>query len=306
MYCVKCGQKLPADARFCMNCGTRTVIESGITEKYRENVYNELAEVALGSLDKDEISLVDSRESAQFITARLDSIQTQLQLDEFLNELTKKWPIYQTVSTQLQKGLQAVHDASIQEVTAESSNEADRFFAQVVLVQKTGMEGVVNDEIFQQAVVLNEDLEKSDNPAIRNHPKKSLMQTFLLPYADAQKARRFLKKRWEDDRLKKGNFTLKFEQKLVVSDFMVLSEKAYVWDLIDYLKIPGITVTMERIILHSPCLPPYFDRVVLEDMFVAMLDDKEDPKAYKEAFSRLNVAYGGYPERVLKQLIRSY
>jgi hypothetical protein len=87
---------------------------------------------------------------------------------------------------------------------------------------------------------------------------------------------------------------------------MVLSEKAYVWDLIDYLKIPGITVTMERIILHSPCLPPYFDRVVLEDMFVAMLDDKEDPKAYKEAFSRLNVAYGGYPERVLKQLIRSY
>ena len=181
MYCVKCGQKLPADARFCMNCGTRTVIESGITEKYRENVYNELAEVALGSLDKDEISLVDLRESAQFITARLDSIQTQLQLDEFLNELTKKWPIYQTVSTQLQKGLQAVHDASIQEVTAESSNEADRFFAQVVLVQKTGMEGVVNDEIFQQAVVLNEDLEKSDNPAIRNHPKKSLSADITSP-----------------------------------------------------------------------------------------------------------------------------
>src|SRR5512132_290309 len=87
--------------------------------------------------------------------------------------------------------------------------------------------------------ILNEALEKSDNPAIRNHPKKSLMQTFLLPYADAQKARRFLKKRWEDDRLKKGNFTLKFEQKLVVSDFMVLSEKAYVWDLIDYLKMKG-------------------------------------------------------------------
>jgi hypothetical protein len=175
-----------------------------------------------------------------------------------------------------------------------------------VLIQKTGMEGVVNDEIFQQAVVLNEALEKSDNPAIRNHPKKSLMQTFLLPYADAQKARRFLKKRWEDDRLKNGNFTLRFEQKLVVRDFMVLSEKAYVWDLIDYLKIPGITVTMERIILQSPCLPPYFDRVVLEDMFVAMLDDKEDPKAYEEAFSRLNVAYGGYPERVLKQLVRSH
>lgn len=306
MYCVKCGQKLPDDARFCMNCGTRTVIESGITEKYRENVYNELAEVARGSLDKGDISLVDSRESAQFITARLDSIQTQLQLDEFLNELAKKWPMYHTVSTHLQKGLQAVHDTSIQEVTAESSNEADRFFAQVVLIQKTGMEGVVNDEIFQQAVVLNEALEKSDNPAIHNHPKRSLMQAYLLPYADAQKARRFFKKRWEDDRLKKGNFTLKFEQKLVVTDFMVLSEKAYVWDLIDYLKIPGITVTMERIILHSPCLPPYFDRVVLEDMFVAMLDEKEDPKAYKEAFSRLNVAYGGYPERVLKQLIRSY
>ena len=48
------------------------------------------------------------------------------------------------------------------------------------------------------------------------------------------------------------------------------------WDLIDYLKIPGITVTMERIILHSPCLPPYFDRVVLEDMFVAMLDEEEE------------------------------
>ena len=189
MYCVKCGQKLPDDARFCMNCGTRTVIESGITEKYRENVYNELAEVARGSLDKGDISLVDSRESAQFITARLDSIQTQLQLDEFLNELAKKWPMYQTVSTQLQKGLQAVHDTSIQEVTAESSNEADRFFAQVVLIQKTGMEGVVNDEIFQQAVVLNEALEKSDNPAIRNHPKKSLMQTFLLPYAGFNRMR---------------------------------------------------------------------------------------------------------------------
>jgi uncharacterized membrane protein YvbJ len=76
MYCVKCGQKLPDDARFCMNCGTRTVIESEITEKYRENVYNELAEVARGSLDKGDISLVDSRESAQFIAARLDSIQT--------------------------------------------------------------------------------------------------------------------------------------------------------------------------------------------------------------------------------------
>jgi hypothetical protein len=62
------------------------------------------------------------------------------------------------------------------------------------------------------------------------------MQTLLLPYADAQKARRFLKKRWEDDRLKNGNFTLKFEQKLVINDFMVLSEKAYVWDLIDYQK----------------------------------------------------------------------
>ena len=63
---------------------------------------------------------------------------------------------------------------------------------------------MVNDEIFQQAVVLNEALEKSDNPAIRNHPKRSLMQAFLLPYADAPERRgAFFKKRWEDDRLKR-------------------------------------------------------------------------------------------------------
>src|SRR5512132_510462 len=107
MYCLKCRQKVPDDARFCMNCGTRTVTESGITGTYRENVCKELAEVALGSLDKGEISLVDSRESAQFITARLDSIQTELKLDVFLNELAKEWPMYQAVSAQLQKGLQA-------------------------------------------------------------------------------------------------------------------------------------------------------------------------------------------------------
>lgn len=33
MYCVKCGQQLPDDARFCSKCGTETVPQNGVVNR---------------------------------------------------------------------------------------------------------------------------------------------------------------------------------------------------------------------------------------------------------------------------------
>lgn len=68
-----------------------------ITDDRRKKFYDDISHTMIGALFEGYISAKDARESAQFILNRLDTITTEKELLRFLEELTKKWHIYNGV-----------------------------------------------------------------------------------------------------------------------------------------------------------------------------------------------------------------
>jgi hypothetical protein len=140
MFCHMCGQKLPENARFCSKCGTAVAQTSTaiseehhssaaasasrqtevasfsrqkpawlnrigkkgthITEEYLDKVYKEWSEVVLSALETGEMFVADSRDVANFLSARYDNIHTKEELGEVLNELKREWPMYEDLWVQ--------------------------------------------------------------------------------------------------------------------------------------------------------------------------------------------------------------
>lgn len=302
IYCHKCGQSLPDDARFCMKCGVAILL----TPEYREKIYSVLADAMFNGLDTGKVSVEDSKKMAGFILDQLDDIQVWSELVVFLNELSDKWPIYKSVFEQILQEVGTIPQAPAREERKEvSSLGTENFENQVELVQRAGLKEKVTSELFALALKLYDELEGSDNSALLNHPKKGLMKAYLQPFHDVLVARYFLNQRWEDDRRKRqeaGLFSSINQHKLVVTDYLVLSQKKVSWEFIDYLQLPNIETTLATMLLQCPRLLPYFDWIILDDIFNALLIDREDPKAYKEAYANIKENYGIGAEQLLKKL----
>ncbi len=85
-----------------------------ITLEYRDRVYKELAQATLDGLDTGRITVEQSKEIAQFVLERLDGVNTQVELNSFLQELINKWSVFQSVSLKLQE--EGFKDEKIKEV----------------------------------------------------------------------------------------------------------------------------------------------------------------------------------------------
>jgi len=316
VFCHSCGQKLRDDARFCSKCGTAVshALEE-ITAEYRQTVYDELGEVMLGGLDSGAVTVEDSKDIAAFVLARLDNISTKEELAGFVEELAQKWPVYENVRDTLYHEFPATGHDNGQTTAREkrpSLDSANQFIQEVQRVRDAAqMDGEVTDEIFQHAIALFERLEKSNDSAILNHPQISLARLTLRFYHDVWKARAYLKKRWEDDRIKRGrNKLFKRQMKLVVADYIVFGTSCNSsWDLVTYVRVPSIdaSTTTSGFLLGWPHVLVYFDRILVEDIFCALLADGENPRSYTEAFAGLEARYGNRNiEHTLNRLTRKY
>jgi hypothetical protein len=78
--------------------------------------------------------------------------------------------------------------------------------------------------------------------------------------------------------------------------------------LVEYVGVPSIkhATTTGSFLLGYPRLLPYFDQVFVEELYVALLMDGEDPRSHKGAFSALKVRYGNrYIEQLVRDLTKS-
>jgi hypothetical protein len=66
-----------------------------LTEQYREKIYNSLAEAVLEGLDTGQITVEDSKDSADFILLGLEAIDNLSDTLPYLEELGQKYPVYQ-------------------------------------------------------------------------------------------------------------------------------------------------------------------------------------------------------------------
>lgn len=95
-----------------------------ITEEFREKIYKELAEVMLHGLESGQVSVEDSKKLSIFVLDRMDNLKTYGELVSFLQELVNKWPVFKTVSLQLQDDLQdeSFKEEKIEEIREDISN----------------------------------------------------------------------------------------------------------------------------------------------------------------------------------------
>lgn len=66
-------------------------------------IYSQLADLVTEALEQDDILLEDAQDSADFISNRLDSVSTRQELLFFLQELSRRWDIYQKVFHEFKK-----------------------------------------------------------------------------------------------------------------------------------------------------------------------------------------------------------
>jgi hypothetical protein len=119
-----------------------------------------------------------------------------------------------------------------------------------------------------------------------------MAQATLQHYYYIKVARDYLQKRWEEDRIRRQkSFLFRRQMKLVVADYQTFARCRLAWELCEYLQVPSIT-TSQSFLMGWPRLLVYFDRIVLKDIFAALLAENEDPRAHKEAFATLKERYG--------------
>jgi hypothetical protein len=61
-----------------------------------KGIYNFLTDALIEGVEKGEISEDDERESAEYVLQNLDSVKTQTELVNFLEQLCKSWPSYKS------------------------------------------------------------------------------------------------------------------------------------------------------------------------------------------------------------------
>jgi hypothetical protein len=101
---------------------------------------------------------------------------------------------------------------------------------------------------------------------------------------------------------KSQDYASSTQGQLIVGDYKVFAEKGVIG------LINGLINGKEQINIYLGYrqLLVYLEQQLLEEMFIALLCDNENPKAYKESFSQIKDKYGDKAEQLLKRLTRSY
>lgn len=303
IYCSQCGQALPDDARFCIRCGTKVQIPSVfITPEYLDNICDLLADTILDNMAEGGISLVSSKESADFISSRIMSVQTKSDLAAFLQELSDNWPIFQSVTEQILQKYPMLPPAPMPKLSAKQAEELEQ---EVNQIYEVGQHGEITDEIFNRALTIYDDLEGK----FADHPKKDSFKTYLIPYHFARLALDLVNKRWVDERLQRQKTNPIFligRTPQVVDDYRFISKTRFAWEFIDSLELPDVEIRLEGIALICPRLLIYFDLKIFKKLFIALLMERIHPQKYEKEFARIEQKYGRYAVQLVEELTAEY
>jgi hypothetical protein len=173
-------------------------------------------------------------------------------------------------------------------------------------VVEAAKRGTVTEDNVKRGRALFAKVDKTRNAKLLTNPEFKEIREALERFRDVAGTLEFLNQRWNDDRQR--GYKSKRQEKLVVGDYQCIAREG-VFNLLRHLGGPFLSSGGNEISLSLGFvrLREYFDKHLLEDLFVALLADQEDPKTYKEAFSGVKERYKKYnPEGLLKKLTRSY
>lgn len=77
--------------------------KSSVTPQLREQIYDQLLEVMISSLERGEWTEDDAAQSADLILSTLDTIATRDELLEFLLKLSSRWEAFSSVYHDVKK-----------------------------------------------------------------------------------------------------------------------------------------------------------------------------------------------------------
>jgi len=74
-----------------------------VSDQLKKKIYDDLADVVIAALERQQILTDDAAESAQFILRRVEKATTLQDLTQALRELSSRWDIYTNVFLDLKK-----------------------------------------------------------------------------------------------------------------------------------------------------------------------------------------------------------
>ena len=97
-------------------------MDQTITEDLRKKIYDDLAELMIVALERQELDIPEMKKSASFILGTLDAIKTEDELIEFLKTLGEKWRAYGVELSRYQgQKVQQADTQKIQEIQGRLS-----------------------------------------------------------------------------------------------------------------------------------------------------------------------------------------
>jgi hypothetical protein len=167
----------------------------------------------------------------------------------------------------------------------------------VFLLEAIADKGNVTEEIVEAGRKLHFELEKSQDRSLLSHPKVEHLRSVLKLYNDAVAIRLFLKARWRNliaDKRKKPLF--RSLPKLVVEDYQYFGENGINELINTHVKIPNILTRPESVGFGYFPLVIFFVTTLIEELFVALIQEGENPKAYPEVFTGIQKRFCGVDE----------
>ncbi|MFH0773803.1 MAG: hypothetical protein V1922_05850 [bacterium] len=101
-----------------------------ITEDLRKKIYDDLADLMIVALERQELDVPEMKKSASFILGTLDTITDEDQLIDFLKTLGEKWRAYGVELTRYQ-------GEKTQQVDKQKIEEIQGRLSQFIQTQKT-------------------------------------------------------------------------------------------------------------------------------------------------------------------------
>ncbi|OGK62740.1 hypothetical protein A2334_00800 [Candidatus Roizmanbacteria bacterium RIFOXYB2_FULL_38_10] len=94
-----------------------------ITEAERTKIYDDLADLMIDAVERDDLPFKEMKQSCTYILETLDTIKTEEELLEFLRTLGEKWKTYAIELVRYEGQKKEVQDqAKIQEIQSKLAN----------------------------------------------------------------------------------------------------------------------------------------------------------------------------------------
>ncbi len=175
--------------------------------------------------------------------------------------------------------------------------EVSLFVHKVFLLQAQAEKGTVTDEIAEWGRKLHFQLKEIKDQSLLSHPNIKHLRSVLALYHDVSGIILYLKMRWRDmivDERKKSLF--KNLPKRVVEDYQYFAENGTNALIGTQVKIPNVLLSPESFSFGYFPLIIYFTSKLIEELFIALLEQGINPKDYQKAFVGVQKRFCGTDE----------